>query len=169
MKGVPTAKATIRPFPAPGVSYRRRRQELMKGILAEEFMVFFRSHPELTEEQALSAFVDAVKDRHPALHEEMVSHGSKESAPRREVELYIGFPIPEHVRQAFEKWLDAHPSISEEDGAAFLLAKGLEVEPDDHPSEEVQESAPPRALPVRRSRTRCHSRMARLRLLLARS
>ena len=73
MTGRPSSKASIRPFPAPGVSYRRRRRDLVKGILAEEFMDFCRSHPELTEEQALSAFVEAVKDQHPALHEEMVS------------------------------------------------------------------------------------------------
>ncbi len=169
MKGMPSAKATIRPFPAPGVSYRKRRQELMKGILAEEFMDFCRSHPELTEEQALSAFVEAVKDEHPALHHEMVSHGSKntelagsrERAQRREVERYLGFPISEGLKQRFEDWLNEHPSISEEDAAAHLLQRGLEHDRGEEPANALTGSA--------RGSSACRARMARLRSLLARS
>lgn len=161
-------KATLRPFPAPGVSYRRRRQELVKGILAEEFREFCRSHPELTEEQALSAFVEAVKDQPPALHEEMVSHGSSDAvlddcnrrAPHRHVELYVAFPIGEHVRRSFERWLESHPSISEEDAAAHLLERGLEAEHAD--------AKRSRQRAVRRS-TGCQWRMAKLRSLLAQS
>lgn len=159
-----TLEATVRPFPAPGVSYRRRRQELVKGILAEEFRDFCRSHPELTEEQALSTFLEVVKDHHPALHEEMVSHGSGEAVrddcnrktPHRHVELYVAFPISEQVRRAFERWLDSHPSISEEDAAAHLLELGLKAE---HAASNLLSDDT-----VRRS-TACQWRMAKLRAL----
>jgi len=161
--------AAVRPFPAPGVSYRRRRQELVRSILAEEFREFCRSHPDLTDEQALSAFLDAVKDQHPALNEEMVSHGFSDArlddcngkVPHRHVELYIAFPISEHARKAFERWLEAHPSISEEDAAALLLERGLQVE--QSTTEETLRHGG-----FRRS-TGCRSRMAKLRALLAHS
>ncbi len=46
-------------------------------------------------------------------------------SPHRHVELYLGFPISEGLRQKFEEYLDEHPTVSEETAGAFLLYQGL--------------------------------------------
>ena len=50
---------------------------------------------------------------------------SRAPSPHRHVELYLGFPINERLRQKFEDYLDEHPTVSEEEAGAFLLYQGL--------------------------------------------
>ncbi len=105
---------------------------------------FMDAHPDLDRDAALVALreellVPRAAPANPAdefeklrkQKAELISRTAAEvvqdwkPTPHRHVELYLGFPINEPVRQMFEDWLGDHPEISEEDAAAHLLTLGL--------------------------------------------
>lgn len=61
----------------------------------------------------------------PPNRTEVAARTRSASREGSQVELYLGFPISEELRQKFQDYLDAHPKIAEEDAAAFLLDQGL--------------------------------------------
>jgi hypothetical protein len=147
------------PFPAPSVRYKQRRQRLQEGSLALRFKDFVRLHPELSEDEALRAFLEEVTRPKGG---GMVAEDRRKLGQDRQVELYLGFPISENVRRSFEGWLTAHPTVSEEDAAAYLLERGLEAEQETG-NEGGELIIDDRSTPRSTGR---RSRMARLRALL---
>lgn len=76
--------------------------------------------------------------------------------PHRHVELYLGFPIDEALRQDLEDFLDANESLDEETAYALLLRRGLDrvnqgEEPHDEAADVAQVGMTSRSTRARRS------------------
>lgn len=99
----------IRPFPAPGVLYRRRQRALQEAVNEQQN----QHEPDPAE---------VFNDLQPAEDEDV------HAMPHRHVEQYLWVLLPEEMRQSFEDFLDAHPGVDENDALRLLLARALDQE-----------------------------------------
>ncbi len=132
-KGIvlPDSTASARPFPAPSVSFKKRKEkqesEAALGELREHLDEFLRTHPELNEKTVWSALLELGLRRAKEKPDQPTR--TQMEAERRTVashaENYIGLAVDPLQQQAINEFLHAHPHLEEEDAVSILLDLGL--------------------------------------------
>lgn len=99
----------VRPFPKPGVLFRRRQKAHQDAVREIE-----NQH----EPDPAEVFNDLGQ----------AEDGDVHAMPHRHVEQYLWVLMPEKMRQSFEDFLDAHPDLDENDALRLLLGRALHQE-----------------------------------------
>jgi hypothetical protein len=177
-KGIvlPDSTAAVRPFPAPSVSFKKRREKQevagALGELREHLDEFLRTHPELDEKTVWSALLDLGLQRAKKAPDQVSR--TEVVVGRRAVasyaENYIGMAVDPLQQQAINEFLQAHPHLQEEDAISILLDLGLRAadrEPfamDSPKVERLEDHDPPKWATAQRRR---HARLVKLRAVAA--
>jgi hypothetical protein len=112
-------------------------QELLTMILGTGIVMTLKGYGEMKTSKASFPFDrpgKAYRDRRRAMLEEIkrddpsladVALADNEIAPGRRTEGYVGAPLGRELRERFERWLDEHPEVSEENALMTLLERAL--------------------------------------------